>query len=70
MYNKIIIKKTATPCADLTARGVAFFMSVFSACTDLTSLFHLAHHSAQRISNFRYFFAFYDTARANSLPYL
>lgn len=37
MYNKIIIKKTATPCADLTARGVAFFMSVFSACIDLTS---------------------------------
>ena len=37
MYNKIIIKKTATPSADLTAWGVAFFMSVFSACTDLTS---------------------------------
>lgn len=37
MYNKIIIKKTATPRADLTARSVAFFMSAFSACTDLTS---------------------------------
>lgn len=37
MYNKIIIKKTATPSADLTAWGVAFFMCVLSACTDLTS---------------------------------
>lgn len=37
MYNKIIIKINATPSADLTAWSVAFFMSVFSACTDLTS---------------------------------
>ena len=36
MYNKIIIKKTTTPRVDLTARGVAFFMSAFSACADLT----------------------------------
>lgn len=37
MYNKIIIKKIATPRDGLTAWSVAFFMSVFSACTDLTS---------------------------------
>ncbi len=37
MCNKIIIKKIATPRADLTARSVAFFMCVLSACADLTS---------------------------------
>ena len=31
MYNKIIIKITATPSADLTARGVAFFYAILLA---------------------------------------
>lgn len=29
MYNKITIKKTVTPRADLTARSVAFFYECF-----------------------------------------